>query len=658
MGSLFTSAALAAIVLGVAVRWQMPSFLALLALPALFATTLAGPGYGFIAATSSTLAVVVLLVTRLLPTTPEPGIVLALLWSAYGILYMAQRQMREVAGWSWAHWQHAHEWLDEAQQRKLELEQALDDLTHANRQMGLANERMAALRQMADDARRGKETFVAHVSHEFRAPLNIIIGMVSLMVENPELYEGEFPPTAIGHLQAVYRNARHLAGMVDDVLNLSQVEAGHFTLRRDFHDLREIIESSIEVVRPLLEKKGLRWRLEIPAGLPPIYCDRVRIRQVILNLLSNAVRFTEQGMVAVYVTAGEGSMRLCVSDTGSGIAPEDAERIFEPFVQGMGRPDAANSGSGLGLAISKQFVELHGGRIWLESQPGEGSTFFLDLPWSPAPGPSAGPARWINEEWIWHERGSRARLPDSQYRPRLVLCDESGNLEQALAQAPDDVEVVSATGLEEALAEVRRCPAVALLLGSMSTTALLPLVEEARRQCVDTPIVGCCCPPRPDPTARNGVLAYVTKPISQEAFEAAIQRAPAPLRRVLVVDDDADARELIRLALHRLDPAIDIAVAASGAEALGALRAAPPDLVLLDVMMPDMDGWQVLQTMREDPATAATPVVMVSAQDVSETPARAQALVLTMGEGLPLGKLAGAVAAFSALMLGREGAST
>ena len=433
-----------AIIIYLTALWSgLPGFLTLLAVPATLAATLIGLPAALGVATGETL---VLLALPALAggrvDLPATGVALAAIWMMVGAIYSAYRPIRQVVGWTWGYYQNAQARLEEAQSDRAALEQALADLVHANRQVSLANDRMAALRQAAEEARKSKETFAARVSHEFRAPLNVIIGMVSLMVERPGLYATDFSPRAMRHLRTVYQNCQHLSSMIDDVLDLSQADSGRMALRRQPSALAELVESSLAVVRPLLEQKGLALRMAVPADLPPVTCDRIRIRQVILNLLSNAARFTETGSITVTVSQVKSNAVISVADTGPGISPEDVGRIFEPFIQGQSDPLRIKGGSGLGLSISRQFVELHGGRIWAESRLGAGTTVFVELPLDEPAAPVAGPARWIQEDWIWHEGRSGPDLPRSQYRPRLVLCDETGDLYRSFTRLSEEVELV------------------------------------------------------------------------------------------------------------------------------------------------------------------------------------------------------------------------
>ena len=333
---------------------------------------------------------------------------LAAIWGVPALVWAAHRQVVEQGMWLEGHYETTRTMLQDARQHELELNHLREDWQNTLRQLALANERLAALRMVAEEARKSKAAFVAGVSHEFRTPLNIIIGMVNLMVEAPEIYDGEFPPHAMEQLRIVYENCQHLTAMIDDVLDLSRVEAGRMTLHKQPVDLGELVRVSLAAVHPLIMEKGLRLGVTIADGLPAVLCDRTRIRQIILNLVSNAARLTEEGGIDVTLERSDHHVRIGVSDTGPGIARVDSERIFEPFRQGTGTTWRAKGGSGLGLSLSRTFVELHGGRIWFESELGLGTTFIVELPIAEQPGHASRSDRWIKRDWLWLERGRRS----------------------------------------------------------------------------------------------------------------------------------------------------------------------------------------------------------------------------------------------------------
>jgi len=293
-------------------------------------------------------------------------------------------EVHQRALWLAAYLRQAQQQLETTRNHRAGLMQALADLEHANRQLALMNERVIALQRIAEEAQKAKTSFVARVSHEFRTPLNMIIGLTDLIVEKPEIYDAALSPRLRDTLRIVHRNSQHLSDMVNDVLDLSRLESDHLVLHRERVAIGEIVAVAVEAVRPLLENKNLALCIEIDPDVPAVYCDRTRIEQVLLNLVSNATRYTDHGQITIAATQRGQSVCVRVTDTGQGIAPADRERIFEPFAQGSSATWRDKGGSGLGLSISKQFIELHGGRIWVESALGVGTTFIyqsLYPPW-------------------------------------------------------------------------------------------------------------------------------------------------------------------------------------------------------------------------------------------------------------------------------------
>jgi signal transduction histidine kinase/CheY-like chemotaxis protein len=565
-----------------------------------------------------------------------------------------RHHVARVGEWLATYYETTRSMLASARASEMESRQLREEWGNALRQLAIANERLAALRDAAEHARNSKATFVAEVSHEFRTPLNIIIGMVSLMVEAPEIYDGQFPPHAMEQLRIVYDNSQHLAAMIDDVLDLSRVEAGGMTLHRELADVGEIVRATLSAVRPLTAEKGLALEVHVADNLPAIECDATRIRQVVLNLLSNAARLTDEGGIEVRVELHGPSVRISVADTGPGIAPEDSDRIFEPFRQGASSAWRDSKGTGLGLSLSRTFVQLHGGRMWFESVPGEGTTFFIDLPASRASGHRSRPDRWIRDDWIWREHSFHTESVGAGVvasGQRVLVVDESGGLAPELARYADEAHFVFAAGLHEAAIELESCPAHVAILNSASAEGIVPFIEAARQRMPDTPVVGCCCPPRSVRSRAKGAIEYLVKPVLRTDLAQALASAPRPVRRVLVVDDEPPARDLLASYLVAIDGAIDVKLAEGGQEALQAMRELRPDLVLLDVLMPELGGWDVLSIKESDPTIRDIPVVMVSAQDAREAPASTPYLVAALGQGVPVPELLACSARLSATML-------
>jgi len=657
LGRWATLLTLSAALVGTGWWLRIPGALAWTVIP----TALAVPLIGFPAAAATALvesAIVVALMRSpaMGAGLPDATVALGAIWGVFGALYAVSYQMHQRSEWYDRFFARAQRSLLDAQDRRVELRQALDDLTHANRQLTLMNERVTALRTIAEEARKAKTTFVAKVSHEFRTPLNMIVGLVDLMVETPEIYDVTLSPRMREALQVVYRNSQHLSEMVNDVLDLTRIEADRVVLHKERVSIGEVINSAAEAVRPLLESKQLQFSVLAEDDVPEVYCDRTRVEQVLLNLVSNAARYTEQGSIAVRVAHQDSRIQVSVADTGPGIAPKDIDRVFEPFCQGTSELWRHKGGSGLGLSISKQFIELHGGRMWVESELGVGTTFSFDLPMSPDISLIARPGHQIREDWVWRERRSRPRFPDTHYNPRFVICDRWGSLYRSLVPYSDTVELVNVQEAMEVSRALQESPAHAVVFNAADIRDASTTTEMISQEAPGTPVIGCCVPPRVERAMALGALGHLIKPVTRADLGQALQKVAGPVRRVLLVDDDPDALVLFGQMLHVCDSTLDIVTASSGQEALEQLRRAPPDFMLLDVVMPDLDGWQVLAAMGEQEDIPQVPTFVVSAQDPADQPIRSDFLLVRTDGGLSLSRLLGCSLEVSKNLLEPEGA--
>ncbi len=548
--------------------------------------------------------------------------------------------------------------------QRLELEQSREDLIQANRELTRLSYRLKFLEHIAEEARQAKTEFVANVSHELRTPLNMIIGFADVISRSPQLYGGRLPPALLTDIAAIRRNADHLATLVNDVLDLSQVEAGRMALSRDWVSLPSTISEALAVVRGLFEARGLYLKVEIApdpakttpatASLPLVFCDETRIRQVIINLLGNAGRFTEQGGVILQCQTLGREVIISVVDSGPGIAEKDQKRIFEPFQQADASTRRRHGGSGLGLTISKQFVEMHGGRLWLESTVGVGTTIHFSLPLEePAPLLSNGEyslrrSFTPDDELGYRLRTRRSLAPVPRLTERFVVVDPEQTLRRLLDHYLPDVEVEVVQDLPGAVAALRRSPAQAMIINASPFAPLLPTMLGSLP--FGTPAITCWLPGKHEAAMRLGVVEYLIKPLVHEKLSATLASLGPQVKTILIVDDEEDELQLLARLLKSNKEHYSILQVTTGQRALSMLRNRQPDVMLLDLMMPGMNGFQVLEEKARDPAIAAIPVIIISSRDPAGEPIISNTLTVTQGAGLSQRNLIACIQALGSIL--------
>ncbi|HRW50843.1 MAG TPA: hybrid sensor histidine kinase/response regulator [Caldilinea sp.] len=551
--------------------------------------------------------------------------------------WITRRELLVLADWSMSGFDTARANLYEMREQRLELEQSREDLVHANRELTRLSERLKVLELMAEEARQAKTEFVANVSHELRTPLNMIIGFSDMISRSPHVYGGRLPASLLTDISAIRRNAEHLSTLVNDVLDLSQVEAGRMALSRAWVDLATLIGDALSVVQPLYESRGIYLKSDVEADLPPLFCDETRVRQVTINLLGNAGRFTEQGGVIIRCRRERSDALISVIDTGPGIAVKDQQRIFEPFQQADVSTRRRQGGSGLGLTISKQFVEMHGGQMWLESEPGIGTTISFTLP-------LAQPTAWVpdaeqrvrrslvaDDEVGYRLRTRPSRATTTPVNVRMVVVDPEQTLQRLLSRYLPDVDVEAAPDVDQAVTALNRSPAQALVLNDSSPGTLSSVLGSLP---FGTPAISCWLPGEHDAAKRLGVVEYLIKPLALDKLLAALAGLHQPVRTVLIVDDEEDELHLFARMLESQANKYSILRVTSGQRALSMLRRRKPDVMLLDLTMPSMSGFQVLEEKARDASIADIPVIVISSRDPAGDPILSNTLTVTQTPGI------------------------
>jgi hypothetical protein len=476
--------------------------------------------------------------------------------------------------------------------------------------MGLYHDITALLqaRREAESANAAKSQFLASMSHELRTPLNAIIGYGEMIEEEAgESGHGQYVPD----LKKIQAAGRHLLALINDVLDLSKIEAGKMELHLETFELREAIEAVAATVAPLIDKNGNLLRLELAADLGAIRADVTRIRQVLFNLLSNASKFTEHGTITLEAArqrdAAGDRIVLTVRDTGIGMSPEQLARLFQAFAQAEASTASKYGGTGLGLAISRMFCEMMGGTITVASTPGQGTAFTVLLPAEvreprvpdPIPGAAsvAGPAGTvlvIDDDPATRDL-LRRMLAKEGYRVLEATNGERG-LVLARAERPDVITLdVVMPGLDgwSVLAALKDDPAL-----SGIPVVMVSITDDRN--------LGFAL----------GAAEYLTKPVDRARLVDVLGRHRRSAgESVLIVEDDADTREMLRRTLEK--EGWSVREAANGRLGLASVRAEPPSLVLLDLMMPEMDGFEFLEGLRGIPGGPAPEVVVITAKELT-----------------------------------------
>lgn len=612
------------------ITFQSPMTLALVLLPVIFASVfLRQPGFWLVAlgALLLVLAEPYRLATLPLPVS-ENTMLLGILLLVTLVAWLSGRNLNTTLAWFSEAYDSAYRNEQTARERQAELRRLLRALDETTDHLARSNQRLKIERNQANSARRMKQQLAQTISHELRTPLNIIVGFVDLMMQRPEYYGTPLSPLLQRDLTIIYKNARHLQKLVSDVLDLARVEAAQMALVPERIDPAELVGDVVDTTRSLVESQGLAFHVEVEPRLPPLWGDPTRIRQVLYNLINNAVRFTERGSVTVRALRAGDELLFAVQDTGVGIARDDIPRLFEEFQQLDGSTRRKHGGVGLGLAISQRFVRLHNGQIWVESVPNRGSTFSFTLPLNSGPGRTA-PRDTAELTPV------RDDTPADE--PVLLGITTSAAGAALLARLHQPSRTLIAHNLEQA-----RQVATSLLPDwIILDRASLPLPPERIQALAsewaipETTFIQCALPANPSVFGGVTFDGYLTKPISQETLWGTLRPFGEGVDHILLIDDDRDFARLLTRILENPLRRYRVTSATSGQEGLALFKHQPPDLILLDLGLPDMHGAEVLKQIRGSAIGAALPVVVLSGEDwLMQEDSVLQSLTITHGRPL------------------------
>jgi signal transduction histidine kinase/CheY-like chemotaxis protein len=455
-----------------------------------------------------------------------------------------------------------------------------------------------------------KDRFLASVSHELRTPMTVILGFTGALLRGGQ---GQLTPPQKESLERVQRNARMLLRLINDVLDISRIEAGKMEIAPQRVEVATVLRQVEADFTDAAARKGLKLTASVAPGLSPVTTDPARLTQILANLVGNSLKFTDTGSIDIVAEPrGDERWALVVSDTGIGIPEEEQEAVFEEFRQGEPEEHRGRGGTGLGLAISRKLAHALGGTISLESSRGKGSRFTILLPRE------------------WNEEHARPRAdPIALVAPRpgqksvLIVDDDEGVRELlAFELKPHGVRIFQASdgkeGLRVAVEEKPDAILLDVLMPNVDGWQVLRTLKE-NPETRDIPVVIVSVVENRAFGVSLGAFDHLVKPVDRTALLLTLSRAGALATRgpILVVDDDPDVRTLLE---HELVSAgYRVRAAAGGSEALEMLRREKPSAMLLDLSMPPPDGFEVLYRIRQDPGLADLPVIVVTARELSRS---------------------------------------
>jgi PAS domain S-box-containing protein len=464
-------------------------------------------------------------------------------------------------------------------------------------------------RQEAEQANQAKSTFLANMSHELRTPLNAIIGFTRIVRRKGE---DLLPEKQVENLDKVLVSADHLLNLINTVLDISKIEAGRMEVKPAEFDLLPLIHQISDTIQPLV-RGGVDLVVNVASDLPSLSTDQDKLKQILINLLSNAAKFTSHGEIDLIARWEDEWLRIRVQDTGIGISKEALDRVFEEFQQADSGTTRQYGGTGLGLSISRSLARLLGGDLTAASKEGEGSTFTLTIP-----------LRYGQASGYDVKQEGSDEFPQLDGRPVVLVIDDDPNVHELLKEDLGDAgyQVVAAATGDEGLRLARQVDPFAVTLDIMMPEKDgWQVLHEIKADPVtrDIPVILLTIVDKQSLGYQLGAADYLVKPLEEEAVVSALRRLRAlshtsTPEHVLVVDDDPNIPELVSQLLEGGD--YEVEAANDGQQALDMIRRQPPDVMLLDLVMPGMDGFSLLEVLRQE--DYEFPVIVLTAKTLTQ----------------------------------------
>ena len=488
------------------------------------------------------------------------------------------------------------------------LQKRIEELEEANKKLSHANQ--------------AKSIFLANMSHELRTPLNAIIGYSELLgeVADEMSIEEEIGPD----LQKIHSSGKHLLAIINDILDLSKIEAGKMELYNQNCDLEALVKEVVNTVQPIIDKNSNTLDLQLGNTLGSMSVDITRLRQILFNLLSNASKFTENGIVSIIVNRKRVNdsdwINLTIRDTGIGMSLTQLTGLFESFSQVHPQKDLKYGGTGLGLAISKRICEMMGGDIFAESTPGEGSTFSVHLPVRNMSDEDSQASEAPAEEKASTKQDADKKPDPVKKETVILVIDDDPMVHSQMKRSfeKEDYRIVTASDGEEGLRLARKLHPDLITLdvlmpGMDGWTVLTEL--KADPELSNIPVFVISMVEDESKGYSLGASEYLIKPIDRTRIHILVKRYKWDSCSALVVEDDAGTRKLLRKMLE--DYGLHVAEAGNGQIALEQVKKKSPDVIFLDLMMPVMDGFEFIEELRKKPEWRSIPIVVVTSKELT-----------------------------------------
>lgn len=553
--------------------------------------------------------VAIISLVNIYPFNKECYNILEQSWSGINVSYsnlMANERTRIFAEQLANTNQQLEAQTEELQEQSEELQNQTEELQRSSEELQEQNMELDAQRKEVESANSLKSEFLSNMSHELRTPLNSIMALsrVLIMQANEKLSDEEN-----NYLEIVERNGKRLLSLINDILDLSKIESGKMEISPSFTSISHLVQTVKDNLHQLADEKGLTLTLNMPDDLPQIETEEAKLHQVLINIVGNAVKFTEKGGVEISVANTTENLKIEIKDSGIGISKRELPHIFDEFRQADGSNSRPYEGTGLGLAIANKMITLLGGNIKVSSQLGEGTVFTIMIP-----------IKW-HEDILITDNYAFENVSTLSIDKTILVVDDDLKAIKGISDSLHEAgyKTISAQSGKEALilAEKYRPFAITLdiVMPEMDGWEVLQKLKNNAKT-KDIPVIIISMTDEKDTGAALGAIGFVSKPLDQELLMMEIDKINITPETIMIVDDNDFERKQMSEIIESEN--INTILASGGKECIQLLKTRIPDILVLDLMMPDMDGFKVLEKIRKNPETQNLPVIVVTAKDITK----------------------------------------